>query len=76
MLKPNVSTCANPKCSAEFKRLGDGKLFTEPANLHVNGRPQQIVWLCSSCLRTHDLSYDRQKQEFVVLPRHKRGTAA
>jgi hypothetical protein len=76
MLKPNVSTCANPKCSAEFKRLGDGKLFTEPANVHTRREPRLIVWLCSSCLRNHDLHYDRRTREFVLIPQHKRGTAA
>lgn len=76
MLKPNVSTCANPNCSAEFKRLGDGKLFIEPANLHIKGRPERIVWLCGSCSRSHDLRYDREKQEFVLVSQHKRGTAA
>ncbi len=76
MLKPNVSTCANPKCSAEFKRLGEGKLFTEPPNVHVKGRPRQIVWLCSSCSRDHKLRYDREKHEFVFSPQHKRGKVA
>lgn len=76
MLKPNVSTCANPDCSAEFKRLGDGKLFTEPANVLLNGKPRQIVWLCASCSRTHDLRYDREKHRFILEPQHKRGTAA
>lgn len=76
MLKPNVSTCVNPNCSAEFKRLGDGKLFTQPANVYVQGRARQVVWLCGSCSRDHDLRYDREKHEFILLPQHKRGTAA
>jgi hypothetical protein len=76
MLKPSVSTCANPKCSTEFKRLGDGKLFTEPPNVHVKGRPRQIVWLCGTCCRQLTLRYDRERHEFVFSPLHKRGTAA
>ena len=76
MLKPNVSTCANPKCSAEFKRLGDGKLFTEPPNVHVKERPRQMIWLCNSCCRNFKLRFDRETYDFVLLPKHKRGTAA
>ena len=76
MLKPSVSTCANPQCSAKFKRLGDGKLYTEPLNLHVKGRARQIIWMCNDCSRTHVLRYDREKLEFVISPQHKRGKAA
>jgi len=76
MLKPNVSTCANPKCSSEFKRLGDGKLFTEPGNLAEKRRVRQIVWLCKQCCLHFTLRYDRKEHGFVLTPQHKRGTAA
>ncbi len=76
MHKPSVSSCANPKCSAEFKRLGDGKLFTEPPNVQLKGRPRQIIWMCSSCVRQLTVRYDRDRHEFVISPQHKRGTAA
>ena len=76
MLKPSVSTCANPKCSSKFKRLGDGKLFTEPPNVHLKGRPRLMLWLCDSCYRSDDLRYDREKHQFVFTPQHKRGKAA
>lgn len=76
MLKPNVSTCANPNCSAEFKRLGDGKLFTEPPNVHVKDRPRQMLWLCESCSHVYILRFDRERHEFMLSPQHKRGKAA
>ncbi len=76
MLKPSVSTCANPNCSAEFKRLGDGKLFTEPPNVHVKGQSRRIIWLCDSCSRGHTMRYDREKHEFLLSSQHKRGKAA
>ncbi len=76
MLKPNVSTCANPKCSAEFKRLGDGKLYTEPPNVHIKGRPRQMIWLCESCSHIHQLRYDRERHEFVLSAGRKKGRAA
>lgn len=73
MLKPSVSTCANPNCSAKFKRLGDGKLFTEPANVHERGRGRLMVWMCDSCTRHHSLRYDREHHKFIVTPHHYRG---
>jgi hypothetical protein len=76
MLKPNVSTCANPNCSAEFKRLGDGKLFTEPPNFHQKNTARQMVWLCSTCCRDLMMRFDRERREFVLSPQHKRGKAA
>jgi hypothetical protein len=76
MLKPSVSTCANPGCSAEFRRLGEGKLYTEPPNVHVKGRARRMVWMCNACSRTHTIRYDREKLDFVIFPHHKRGKAA
>lgn len=76
MLKPSVSICANPNCSAEFKRLGDGKLFTEPPNVHEKDRPRRMIWLCETCSQSYTMRFDREQREFVLSAHHKRGKAA
>jgi len=72
MQNRSVSTCANPSCNAEFKRLGDGKLFVRPANDGEQGPAQKVLWLCARCSQDYDLKYDRRKQAFQLV----RGTHA
>jgi hypothetical protein len=76
MRASKVEMCANPECQAEFKRLGTGKLYT----LHVThsqawGLPihikQKVVWLCSRCALTHDVEFDKQHCQVLVV-RHER----
>jgi hypothetical protein len=59
-----VEKCANPSCSARFRRLRDGRLFVMEAV--VNDRPRQLryLWLCDSCRRT--LTVAKKGNEAVV----------
>ncbi len=61
-----VEKCANPSCSARFRRLRDGRLFVMEAA--ANGRPRQLqyLWLCDSCRRT--LTVAKKGNEVVVAP--------
>lgn len=60
-----VQKCANPSCSATFRRLRDGKLFVVEAP--DNGRPQlNYFWLCNSCSRT--LTVAKKGNQSAVVP--------
>jgi hypothetical protein len=73
MLKPNVATCLNSSCQAEFRRMGDGKLFVEPLRDPERGQARRVVWLCSQCSRDHSLHYDDGRRQFVLTPRPSHG---
>ena len=73
MLKPNVAKCLNSSCQAEFKRMGDGKLFVEPVRNAQRDHARRVVWLCSRCSRDHLLHYDDGGQQFVLTPRPTHG---
>jgi hypothetical protein len=62
--KPVLSKCANPACSANFRYLGEGKLYLvdskaalvrrkAPAELKYAGKSctYEYLWLCSVCCR-------------------------
>ena len=79
-----LEKCANPKCSAVFRKIGDGKLFrvprvgTEPG---PSGRAKKTVtmehfWLCSKCAETMTLGIDRHRNVKVIPLRSARGAAA
>jgi hypothetical protein len=68
---PNVSTCANPKCGEEFKRLGEGKLFVRRARKTDKGPTQKALWLCPHCIELFDLRYDGQKEEYTLISRRR-----
>ncbi len=55
-----VSNCANPKCSAVFRYLQEGRLFRhevlyprndpgEGSEFSRNGRRIEFFWLCADC---------------------------
>lgn len=53
-----LSKCANPRCSATFRYLHEGKLYVIPRRealakhepRYPSGGPQlEYAWLCSSC---------------------------
>lgn len=53
-----LSKCANPACSAAFRFLHEGRIFTvvsgPAASLeagwdHTQARPQERYWLCQQC---------------------------
>jgi len=48
-----VSKCHNPKCSAEFRYFGDGKLFEFPPDSIRES--SQLYWLCDHCVRSFTL---------------------
>jgi hypothetical protein len=48
-----VSKCHNPRCSAEFRYFGDGKLFEFPPD--SAGGNSELFWLCDACYQTHTL---------------------
>jgi len=67
-----VDKCANPKCSATFRRLCDGKLFvTEVETDYHNSvsghqRLREYSWLCNSCCRTMIVIVEKGKRAQVV----------
>ena len=71
MNSTNVSTCANPQCGEEFKRLGEGKLFVRRAEKSDNGLTQKALWLCPGCAKQFDLRFDRHEQEYKMVRRRR-----
>jgi len=71
MENANVSTCANPACAQEFKRLGEGKLFVRRIESDDNGLMQKALWLCPGCAERWDLRYDRRQREYHLV-QHRR----
>ena len=68
----SVSKCANPHCSAEFKRLGEGRLYARPIEqARPNHAIQKTVWLCSHCLHDFELHFDRGDQIFMLVKRSR-----
>ncbi len=68
----SVSKCANPQCSVEFKRLGEGKLYAHPVEqARPNHAIQKTVWLCSQCVQELDLRFDRRDQVFTLVNRSR-----
>jgi hypothetical protein len=48
-----VSKCHNPRCSAEFRYFGEGKLFEfPPDSVHETS---ELYWLCATCHQQHSL---------------------
>jgi hypothetical protein len=48
-----VSKCHNPRCTAEFRYFGDGKLFAFPPD--SAGENSELFWLCATCYNKHTL---------------------
>jgi len=62
-----VSKCHNPRCSAEFRYFGDGKLFEfTPDSFRESS---QLYWLCDTCNQTHSLQRDGDGEVRLI---HKR----
>jgi hypothetical protein len=77
-----LSKCANPKCSAPFHYLHDGRLFevqvtpeeiavtaTETSENSQKKPPRKVerFWLCSKCSATMTLAVNREN-EILLLP--------
>ena len=57
---PTVSHCANPKCDAEFKKMGEGTLVVCPSDpeVTVNHLRQKAIWLCDACAHEFELEFE------------------
>ena len=55
-----LGKCANPPCSAPFRRLGDGRLFRlEPdPTLRLSNPKIEYYWLCPTCSAVMTLRID------------------
>lgn len=67
-----LDKCANPACSALFRRLRDGRLFVTEVEADYqssasgHARQRQYSWLCNSCCRTMTVIAERGKSVQVV----------
>lgn len=67
-----LEKCANPRCSARFLRLRDGKVFVTEAeaddhsSVSGHGRQREYYWLCNSCCRTMTVTVEKGKRAHVV----------
>jgi hypothetical protein len=59
-----VSKCHNPRCSAEFRYFGDGKLFEFTADSIRES--SKLYWLCDRCNHTHTLERDGEGEVRLV----------
>jgi hypothetical protein len=79
-----LEKCANPKCSAVFRNLGDGKLFRVPrvgtisdsSGVVKKSVTMEHFWLCTKCAETMTLGIDRHRKVKVIPLRSARGAAA
>ena len=70
----SVAKCANPDCSREFRRLGEGKLFVKTLKKAVGptSLSQRAAWLCNACSENgFDLRFDRRSETFHLISRRK-----
>ena len=70
----SVAKCANPNCSKEFRRLGEGKLFVKTLKKAVGptSMSQRAAWLCNECCEDgFDLRFDRRSEIFHLVTRRK-----
>ncbi len=67
-----LDKCANPACSATFRRLRDGRVFVMEVegNNQSSGseraRQRQYFWLCNSCRLTMTVISEKGKSARVV----------
>jgi hypothetical protein len=69
-----LGKCANPECRAEFKRLGNGKIYTLPVRRPQDwGLPpqsrQKVVWLCARCALSKRVEFDLEHGQVLVVSR-------
>jgi hypothetical protein len=74
-----VSKCANPSCSAAFRRMGEGRLFriefqaSLPENARFDparqtGRRTEYFWLCAQCAASMTIKVERGEVVVSKLP--------
>ena len=67
-----LDKCANPGCSATFRRLRDGRVFVTEVEAEyqssASGRPRQrqYFWLCNSCCLAMTIIVEKGKTVQVV----------
>lgn len=69
-----LEKCANPKCLAVFRSLGDGKLFRVPRVGTISGSSgaakktvtMEHFWLCTKCAETMTLGIDCHRKVKVI----------
>jgi hypothetical protein len=67
-----LDKCANPACSATFRRLRDGRVFVTEieadyqSSTSGSARQRQYFWLCNSCCRTMTVIAEKGKRVQVV----------
>lgn len=67
-----VDKCANPACSATFRRLRDGRIFVleveRDSRSEGKGYSRQLryFWLCNTCRRTMTVILENRKGVQVV----------
>lgn len=71
-----VAKCANPECTAEFKRMGTGRIYTHHVNRPEDwGLPpyvkQKVVWLCSKCDHHKKVVFDPEHARVVLINRRQ-----
>ena len=76
MRAPRLGKCANQECTAEFKRLGTGKIYTLPVSKPAAwGLPpnvkQKVVWLCGKCALTNEVQFGREHYQVLVIARNR-----
>ena len=64
-----VQKCANPSCSAPFRRLRDGRLFVVEAAAEGHPRKLNYFWLCDSCSRIMTVAKKGNQGAVVPLAR-------
>jgi len=76
-----LDKCANPACSATFRRLRDGRVYVMEVEADyqssASGRvhQRQYFWLCNSCCRSMTVIAEKGKR-FQVVPLSATATAA
>jgi hypothetical protein len=70
-INPAVAHCANPKCDAEFKRMGQGTLFVCPSDpkVTVNHLRQKAIWLCDACVDEFEVQFEPNRHNLSEVDR-------
>ena len=70
-MSPRVAHCANPKCDAEFKRMGQGTLFVCPSDpkVTVNHLRKKAIWLCDACVDEFAVQFEPSRHNLGEVDR-------
>jgi hypothetical protein len=70
----SLDKCANEKCSALFRSLGEGKLFvfsvTNPTAWNLpKGLRQKVIWVCDACRKDFFIEINQETCAVELVPR-------